>query len=137
MMREHTHIALVRDPGGRVVGMVTLEDVLEELVGDIRDEYDQLPAYVVPAGTDWVAGGGVGLDGLKERTGLDLAADPPAADSARTLSEWVVGHLGGPVRGGEVVERSGTRVAVRKVRRRKVQEAQVGRVTLAPPPPPL
>ncbi len=45
MIREHTHIALVRDRASRVVGLVTLEDILEELVGDIQDEYDRLPIH--------------------------------------------------------------------------------------------
>lgn len=42
LIREQTHIALVRDAAGAVVGMVTLEDIMEELVGDIQDEFDSL-----------------------------------------------------------------------------------------------
>jgi len=126
MMREHTHIALVRDVDGRVVGLVTLEDILEELVGEIEDEYDRLPAHIVESGSAWVAGGGVSVDRLKATTGIDLSVDPPAA-GARTLSDWVSGHLGREVRGGDVVERGTVRVVVRKVRRKKVQEAQVSR----------
>ena len=79
LIREHTHIALVRDAGGKVVGMITLEDILEELVGDIQDEYDRLPVHAVPSGWAWVVGGGFSLPRLKELTGIDLAADPPAA----------------------------------------------------------
>jgi putative hemolysin len=41
MLRARRHLALVRDAGGRTTGLVTLEDLLEELVGDIRDEYDE------------------------------------------------------------------------------------------------
>ena len=41
MLRARRHLAIVRDPAGRTVGLVTLEDLLEELVGDIRDEYDE------------------------------------------------------------------------------------------------
>lgn len=126
MMREHTHIALVRDTDGRVVGMVTLEDILEELVGEIEDEYDRLPAHIVESGPSWVAGGGVSVDRLKATTGIDLSVDPPEA-GARTLNDWVSGHLGREVRGGDVVERGAVRVVVRKVRRKKVQEAQVSR----------
>ena len=41
MLRERLHLAIVRDESGRSVGLVTLEDLLEELVGDIRDEHDE------------------------------------------------------------------------------------------------
>lgn len=106
--------------------MITLEDILEELVGDIQDEYDRLPGYAVASGNAWVVGGGASLARLKEAAGIDLTGDLPAG-SIRNLNEWVVGHLGRPVFGGEVIERGGIRIVVRKVRRDAVQEAQVSR----------
>ena len=130
LIREHTHIALVRDAGGKVVGMITLEDVLEELVGEIQDEYDRLPVHAVPAGWAWVAGGGISLARLKELTGIDLAADPPQQPpegGVRNLSDWIIGHLGGRFRSGDILVRPGLRVVIRKVRRQKVFEAQIGR----------
>jgi putative hemolysin len=130
LMRAHAHIALVRDAAGKVLGMVTMEDIIEELVGDIQDEYDLLPVHVTPSGTGWVAGGGVSLARLREATGLDLAGDMPAG-GARTLSGWVTGHLGRPVRGGEALQRGGLRLVVRKVRRQQVLEAQLDRVAAA------
>jgi CBS domain containing-hemolysin-like protein len=101
-----------------------LEDLIEELVGDIEAEYDLPPAYVNPAGSGWAAGGGVGLGDLSAATGVDLAADPPPG-GAGTLTEWVAGHLGRPPRAGDVVSRAPGRVAVGKVRRGKVLEALV------------
>ena len=47
MLRERQHLAVVRDETGRTLGLVTLEDLLEELVGDIRDEHDE-PAPRLP-----------------------------------------------------------------------------------------
>lgn len=126
LMRERTHIALVRDAKGLVTGMVCLEDILEELVGDIEDEYDRLPSHVTGTGTSFVAGGGATLDRLRAATGLDLAAASPAP-GASTLDEWVAACLGRAARGGDVVERGPIRVLVRKTRRNRVQEAQVGR----------
>ncbi len=124
LIRERTHIALVRDDVGVVVGMVTLEDILEELVGDIEDEYDSLPIHIVKAGTGWVVGGGVSPDKLRSVTNLHLSSNT-SDKLPRHLSDWVSSNLSQPLRGGEVIERNGVRVVVRKVRRQMVQEAQV------------
>lgn len=124
LIREHTHIALIRDDARHVLGMITLEDIIEELVGEIQDEYDRLPVHTSSSGSAWVVGGGIPLANLKEQTGIDLATDLPRPD-VRNLSEWMSGHVGRPVRGGDVVERNGVRVLVRKARRQQVLEAQV------------
>jgi putative hemolysin len=124
LIRERTHIALVRHDDGVVVGMVTLEDIIEELVGDIEDEFDSLPTHVVKAGAGWVVGGGVSPDKLRTVTGLQLPS-PPRDGPIRHLGDWVVRNLSQPLRGGEVIERDGITVAVRKVRRQMVQEARV------------
>jgi putative hemolysin len=127
LMREHTHIALIRDLSGKTVGMITLEDIIEELVGDIQDEYDRLPGHVTPSGTAWVVGGGVGLARLRELTGIELAVEPGAAP--KTLNDWVTAELGRPVRGGDIVNQDDVTVIVRSVRRQRVHEAQVMRHT--------
>jgi putative hemolysin len=135
LIREHTHIALVRDAAGKLVGLITLEDVLEELVGEIQDEYDRLPVHAMPSGWAWVVGGGLTLDRLKELTGIDLAADPPETPpegGVRTVSDWVVGHTHGHFHSGDIFDRGGVRVVVRKVRRQKVFEAQIGKTGAAP-----
>jgi putative hemolysin len=126
MIREHTHIALVVDASARVVGLVTLEDILEELVGDIEDEYDRLPTHCTPSGKSWVIGGGISLARLRDLTGLDLTGDLPPP-GAVTLSDWFAGHLNRPPRGGDEITRRGIRAVLRKIRRNKVMEAQVGR----------
>lgn len=129
MIHEHTHIALVRDKNDEIVGLITLEDILEELVGEIEDEYDRLPGHAVQSGWAWVVGGGLSLERMKELTGIDLAADPPPNppdEEVLNVSDWIVGHLEQRLRGGDMINLPGLRVVVRKVRRQKVLEAQVG-----------
>jgi len=126
MIREHTHIALVRDKQKLVVGMLTLEDIMEELVGDILDEFDRAPTHFAYSGSGWVAGGGVPLDRLEQASGVkfDRAAAPPEVRNVNDLIRHLVGR---PVRGGDIVRNSGLRFLVRKVRRQHVMEAQVTR----------
>jgi putative hemolysin len=126
LIRDSNHIALIRDAAGAVVGMITLEDIIEELVGDIKDEYDRLPHHAMPSGDSWVVGGGISLARLREITSFDLTPDLPAPET-KNVSEWIRGHLGHGVEGGEILERNGLRIVVRKVRRQMVFEAQVGR----------
>lgn len=124
LMREHQHIALVRD-GETIVGMVALEDILEELVGDIHDEFDKLPAHVIPSGKGWVVGGGTTLERLRELTQTEF---PTKNDTTNTLAAWLAERLGQTPQGGATLEWHGLRLLVRKVRRQQVQEAQITRI---------
>jgi putative hemolysin len=119
LLREHTHIALVRDAAGHVMGMITLEDIIEELIGDIQDEYDLLPLHMIRSGNGWVVGGGTSLLRLKEHTGIDLSHDT----KTHNLSGWMMEQIGGIPRGGEIIRQGNVRALVRKVRRQRVLEA--------------
>ncbi|MFM8215994.1 MAG: hemolysin family protein [Pirellula sp.] len=123
LLREHTHIALVCDSTGTVTGMITLEDIVEELLGDIQDEYDMLPIHAVKSGQGWLVGGGISLGRLREITGIELEQ----ADAFPNLNAWVSDRLGHLPIGGDVVVQLGVRILVRKVRRQRVLEALLSR----------
>lgn len=124
LLRERTHIALVVDSNNAITGMITLEDIMEELLGDIQDEYDLLPLHVVRSGEGWLSGGGASIQRLRSVTGLAFATDDPS----QNLNHWVEAHLGHPPVGGDVVNVGDVRILVRKVRRQRVLEAFVSRV---------
>lgn len=122
MLRESgTHIALVIDEYGAVTGLVTMEDVLEELVGEIRDEYDHAEEVELVKRDDdsWLVDGGYSIERLDEAVGGDLLADASATDFT-TVAGLVLAVLnripteGDKVRFGhyelEVIDMDGRRV---------------------------
>lgn len=97
MRREGQHLAVVVDEYGGTAGIVTLEDLIEELIGEIHDEYDATPDPV-HAGLPAVVDGRLNLADFAERTGVALPAGP-----YETVGGFVMAALGRlPVTGDEV-----------------------------------
>ena len=122
---QHCHMTIVRDPAtGKTLGLVTLEDIIEELLGDLDDEFDPLPrTFYSPSEFFWVVGGGVPLTLLKRDTGLDLPR------RAEPVSVWFVRMLERPPRVGDVRRWHNAELYVRKVRRGQVWEFNLKRIT--------
>ena len=120
---QHYHVTIVREAdSGRTCGLVTLEDIVEELIGDLDDEFDPLPRTCYAPGDNlWVIGGGVPLAQLVRETGLDL---PRRAES---VSSWFGRELGRPVKVGETLRWKNAEFFVRKVRRGQVWEFHLKR----------
>ncbi|HXG48689.1 MAG TPA: hemolysin family protein [Methylomirabilota bacterium] len=98
-LERKLHLALVVDEYGSTVGLVTLENILEELVGQIQDEFDQEKPLVVRTGeTSWELLGTLPLHELAE-----LVGEPIEAGDLATTSGWVVQRLGGFPKPGDVV----------------------------------
>lgn len=126
MIRDRLHIVLVANARGEVTGMVTLEDIIEELIGDIEDEFDRLPGYIHPYGENWIMGGAVTMLNVARTVGIDWPASPETNDLK--LADWCQKHLPGALQGGETIKADGLSVMVRKLRRKKVSEAVVGKI---------
>lgn len=121
---QNCHITIVRDPKTRTtLGLVTLEDIIEELIGDLDDEFDPLPrTFYSPGENFWVVGGGVPLRLLARDTHLDL---PLRAEPAGV---WVSRILDRPVRVGDVIRHGNAEFYVRKIRRGQAWEFNLKRI---------
>lgn len=111
-----THIAIVVDEFGGTAGLVTIENILEEIVGDIRDEYDrEQPPIEAEDGRRWWVSGRVTLDELSDALGHRF--DRPDVNTVGGLIFEVVGHV---PKAGQELELDGYRIVVERVNRRRV-----------------
>lgn len=117
------HMAVVVDEHGGTEGIVTLEDLLEVLVGVIRDEQDEPDRDIRSIDEDaWAVQGHVTLDDLEERIALVI----PEGDY-ESVAGFVIHRLGRIPRKGEVVTASGVRITVLKATDRSVAQVRVDR----------
>jgi len=129
MMHEKVHIAIALSQDQKVTGMITLEDIIEDLVGEIEDEFDRLPAFVQPVGSGWIIGGAASMKVVASTLGIELLFEN-ISERTPTLTEWVAKKLGRDVEGGEVLSFDNISITVRKLRRRKLAEAFISKVSL-------
>lgn len=123
---QQVHMAVVVDEYGATQGIVTLEDVLEELVGEIGDEFDPIsPGDFVPDKDGYRTSGLLPLHELKERLGI-TGVDTPDVD---TINGYVVQQLERWPRVGDMVELGNYQIRVVTI-----QQKRVGQVTIRPLP---
>jgi CBS domain containing-hemolysin-like protein len=128
MRSERAHMAFVIDEYGAFVGIITLEDLLEEIVGEIHDETDEddgQPDLIVKGENEWEAAGLISLSDLGKSIGLLVPADL----DANTLSGLIMNRLARiPAVGDELTE-SGFHLVVMTLEERRVGRARIMRLT--------
>ncbi len=126
--RQQQQIAVVVDEYGGTAGLVTLEDLIEEIVGEIRDEYDVETEAVQDEGNgSYVFSGRAGIDELAERLGVEIESD-----GFDTVGGYLVTTLGRVPAAGEIFEVDGLHIEVLDVERRRVGHIRVRRSQPAP-----
>jgi CBS domain containing-hemolysin-like protein len=125
LRRNRIHIAIVADEYGGTAGLVTIEDILEEIVGEIEDEYDTLPPPLLErVGDDEVlADGRVPIADVAELLGLDLGDD-----AGGTAAGFVHEHLERLPSEGDRVEAAGMRIEVLAVEGHRLRRLRATRI---------
>lgn len=123
LQREKNHMAIVVDEYGGMEGIVTLEDILEELVGEIWDEHDEVVVDIrqLPDGSMRVMGN-ASLGDLFER--LDMEKEEEQFESS-TVSGWVIEQLGQIPGAGDQFDYERLHVTVEKVEARRILEVRI------------
>ena len=126
LQKRRTHMALVIDEHGSVTGLVTLEDLLEEIVGEIHDEYDweERPVERLRDGS-LVVDGTVSAADLRDRYNIPI----PESDEFETVAGFMLDALGSVPRGGEVVGLGDHRLTVVDVERNRISKVKIDKPT--------
>lgn len=125
--RRKVHMAIVFNEYGGTAGLVTIEDILEEIVGEIQDEYDQEePLFVMVNPEEYIFDAMVRLEEVNEIMDLDLVAD----NGVETLGGWVFERLGEVPEEGEAIETDHVTLEVVEMEGRRIKKI---RITRRPP----
>jgi magnesium and cobalt transporter len=133
MQASHTHLALVIDEYGGTDGLVSIEDIIEEIVGDIADEHDEEAPALKRDEDGFVADARVELKDFKNETGVDLATSEADedVDSLGGLVASLVGRV--PQRGEIIAHPSGYEFEVLEADPRRIKRLRIRRGEAHPP----
>jgi CBS domain containing-hemolysin-like protein len=122
LQRQRSSMGVVVDEYGRTVGILTVEDILEEVVGEIEDETDPLAGSLRQlANGDWYVRGHVSLGDLQDR-GIELPVD---TDAYNSVGGYVFGELGRLPKRGDLITADGFEIRVESVRENRIEAVRI------------
>jgi CBS domain containing-hemolysin-like protein len=122
--RQHTQCAIVVDEYGGTAGLVTIEDLLEEIVGEIRDEYDDETEPIVDEGNGrFVFSGKVDIDEVVQRLKVQIERE-----GFETVGGYLLAHIGRVPTVGERFDIDGLAVEILDAERRRINKVRIGRI---------
>jgi magnesium and cobalt exporter, CNNM family len=125
--RQQTQCAIVVDEYGGTAGLVTIEDLLEEIVGEIRDEYDVEAEPIVDDGNGrYVVTGKASIDELAQRLGVEIERE-----GFETVGGYLLARVGRVPAVGERLEIDGLNVQVLEVERRRINRVRIAKQVAA------
>ena len=128
LQKRRVHMAIVVDEYGGTAGLVTVEDLLEEIVGEIQDEYDaEEPSIEKTSDTQYVLDAGVQLDDVNDL--LDAHLPDSGGD---TLGGFIYNQLGRVAAVGDEIQMDGLAITVMSVSGRRIRKVRVGRAETPP-----
>ena len=127
--RERIHMAIVVDEYGGTSGLVTLEDVIEEIVGEIQDEYDkEAPLFEQVNANSFLVDASMQIDELNEELGLDL----PAEEGVDTLAGFLLGQFGAVPKSRQRLDFNGYEFIIEKATKKRIEKVKIIRKKQAP-----
>lgn len=124
MQKENVHMTIVVDEYGGVAGVVTIEDLVEEIVGEIRDEHEAKSDVLRESENSYIVPGNLDVDRLEELFGVRKSEEREASTVGGLVSE-ILGRIPSP---GEIAEEDGLRFEVLESTARRIQKLRVNRV---------
>lgn len=121
MKKKWVHMAIVLDEYGGTAGIVTIEDLIEEIVGDIQDEYDQLDDEIkLVKDNEYIVEGSTRINTVNEMLGIDLVSQ-----DFDSIGGFIIGELGRLPRNGETIQYHDIKITVESIERNRIQRIRI------------